>query len=88
MNLTKRQLLDVSGELERSLSWKFFKEFLEKRVQENNNLADGYSQDITKLLIREQHTGAAKNLEVLFKDFQSHTANVISTTKEEKENDQ
>lgn len=82
MNLSHRELLEVSSNIENSATWRLFDEFVKARAQEKNNLADNMSEDLTKLLAREQATGAAKTLSTLISDFKSHVVNVMSTTKE------
>lgn len=87
MIFTKRQLVEVRHEVNNSLSWMLFKEFLEAQSLENENTADSYSSDLTKLLLREQHYGAGKALDKLLENFQSHVANEINN-KKDNENDQ
>jgi len=80
---THRELVEINGELDRCVSWKAFVSFLQEKTAEYKAMADGESEDITKLLRREQYLGAEKALETLFKEFSFHVVDKLKSTKQE-----
>mgnify|MGYP001434305710 CR=1 FL=1 len=82
-NYTKRQWQDVQSELTHKEAWSVFGEWLAEQAREQRQYAKGLSDDVTKLLLREQATGAADTLEELFQRFKIHVSHMIETTKSE-----